>query len=231
MAIGTPVFLGSVRGSGVPLTLTTGAASPAGNRIVIAAFFANTLGDPSAATDSGGNTYTASSTDTSGGNYLKRFFVADTTNLVASGGTISVTFAFGLAASAVFAWSVPPTLAGGIDSNVNMKQTNNTGGSVGFSTTSATLGSSSEILFGLAVIYGAGAEADAFTPDASWSGAQSNVTVAGFALRAAYKIVSSNAAVTWAPTMGTSRQWETVMLAIKEGGSSGGSGTMSMMGV
>ncbi len=232
MAIGTPIFLGAAhQDSAATVVLTTGAASAAGNSIIVLASGSGTIstGQVSSITDTAGNSYTLGTSD-SGGPATHSFRQALKSGAAAlsAGDTITVNFDNAIN-NFIMAWSVPNLLA--FDAGNNNKFTTNIG-SIGWTITSATLAQASEIVFGWGFVDVG--QADAFTADASWSGAQVDTSAGGLspgAARTAYKITSSTSAVTWAPTMGTSRRWGTSITAYKEIIPAAGGGTMSMMGV
>lgn len=197
MTIATPVQLGSASAAAgsTTLTLTTTADSPAGNTIVVFAGDSGAVG-VNAVTDSAGNSYTVG-TLFSGTSGKGRPFHCLNAARLGAGGAITATFSATGAAKLMSAVSVGGVAAPDVEG----------AGATGTSTTpslaSGTLGHGGEIVFGLAVIV-LGAS-DAFTESAGFTG--NTAALNGAALRWTWRIVSTGAGVTYAPSLGTSRTW------------------------
>ena len=195
-AIGTPTQLGAnnAASGATTLVLTTAADSAAGNLIVV---FTGSSGGAAtnSITDSAGNSYVAGLSVSGGARF--RPFHAINAKALPSGGTITVTFSSTSATKYVGAVSVSGVSA------IDQEGAGATATSTAPTITSTALKSSSEIVFGMLEV--SSGAADSFTEASGWT---SNMAITnGSALRWAYKIVSSNSAVTYAPTLGTSRQW------------------------
>ena len=198
MAIGAPVQLGAATGAAGSMTLAlmTSVDSPAGNTIVVL------VGDTAANTvnslsDSAGNTYVAGLSYSDGTNFrLRPFWCLNALDLP-SGGAITATFASTAQSKLMGAVSVSGLAA------ADTQGAGATGTGTAPSIATGALGWPAEIVFGmLNVKAGAG---DAFTEAPGFTSNTPALSTA--ALRWAWQIVTSNAGVTYAPTLGTSRLW------------------------
>lgn len=205
MTIGTPVALGSANAASGSLTLalTTTADSPAGNTIVVFIASGNTA-TISGVTDSAGNIYTAGNSLSSGSTKQNIFWCIGALHLPI-GGTITGTWAASTGSKMLGATSVSGILS------VDQEPTGTSGTGTAPSITSAVLGQAGEIIFAQAVI--ANGAGDSFTPAPGFTvgGSASN----GAAMRWAYKASLDQGAVTYAPTLGTSRTWGVKLIAFK----------------
>jgi hypothetical protein len=198
MAIGAPVQLGSAAAAAGSMTqaLSTTAESPAGNTIVVLA--GDTTGTAvMSVTDSAGNTYVAGLSYSDGANFRQRPFWCLNALDLPSGGTITVAFQTTGGVKLVAAVSVSGLAA------ADTQAAGATGTSTAPSIASGALGWPNEIVFGMLSVHSGAA--DTFTEGSGFT-SNSPALMTG-ALRWAYQIVTSNAGVTYAPTLGTSRTW------------------------
>lgn len=205
MTIGTPLALGSANAASGSLTLalTTTADSPAGATIVVFIASGNTA-TINSVTDSAGNTYTAGNSLSSGSTKQNIYWCIGALHLPA-GGTITGAWAASTGSKMLGAMSVSGILS------VDQQPTGTSGTGTSPSITSATLGQAGEIVFAqVTIASGAG---DGFTPAPGFTvgGSASN----GAAMRWSYKASLDLGAVTYAPTLGTSRNWGAKLIAFK----------------
>ena len=201
MTISTPVQIGAAASgaSTTTLVITTTTASPAGAAIILGIGFVNVATTVTSVTDSAGNTYTVG-TLASGSNTRGYFAFSANTLALASSGTITITFAVAVTLKGAGAVSV----VGLSSAPADTEGAGATGTSTAPTITSATLGQRDEIVFGLVVVNNG--FADTFT-EASGFSSDTAALVSGIAVRSGYQIVSATTAVTYAPTLGTSRTW------------------------
>ena len=209
MTISAPVALGTATStaSTTTLVITTTTASAAGACIVVAVGWVNVATTLSSVTDSAGNSYTVG-TLASGTNTRGYFAFSPNAKALASSGTITFTFALAVAIKGACAVSV----AGLSSAPADTEGAGATGTSTLPTITGATLAQPDEIVFGFTVV-NAG-NADAFI-EASGFTSNASALPSGCAVRSGYKIVSATAAVTYAPTLGTSRTWVTQIKSFK----------------
>ena len=199
MTIATPVQLGSASAAAgsSTLTLTTLADSPAGATIVV--FAGDSLAvNVNSVTDSAGNTYAAGTQFFGTSGKARPFHRLNAAHLPA-GGAITVTFNTTAAAKLMGAVSV-----GGLAAP-DVEGAGATGTGAAPSAATGPLGWPSEIVFGLAIV--AGGAGDGFTESAGFT--SNTAALNGAALRWAWRIVSTGASVTYAPTLAVSRTWAT----------------------
>jgi hypothetical protein len=198
MTIGTPVQLGSTSGAGgaaMTLALTTLADAPAGSLIVVLVGWVHNAAISSVA-DSAGNTYAGGNSLTLGTSRFRPFWCFTAVDLP-SGGTITATYTIVTGVKLIGAVAVSGCAA------VDQQATGSTNTSTTPGQATGTLGWPNEIIFGMCqVASGAG---DTYT-EASGFTANTPALMTD-ALRWAYQIVASNASVTYAPGLGTSRTW------------------------
>ena len=209
MTISTPVQIGTATSttSTTTLVITTGTASPAGACIVVAIGWVNVSTTLSSVTDSAGNTYTIGTLATG---TLTRGYFAFSANALAlpSSGTITFTTAAAVTIKGACAVSV----VGLSSAPADTEGAGATGASTAPTITSAALAQPDEIVFGFTVVNSG--NLDAFT-QASGFTANANALPSGCAVRSGYQIVSATTAVTYAPTLGTSRTWVTQIKTFK----------------
>ena len=209
MTISTPVQIGATANgtSATTLVITTTTASPAGAAIIVAIGFANFATTVTGVTDSAGNTYTIG-TLASGTNTRGYFAFSANTLALASSGTITITFAGAVTIKGACAVSV----VGLSSAPADTEGAGATGTSTAPTITSAALSQPDEIVFGLTVINNG--FTDTFTEDGNFT-SDTVAKASGIAVRSAYQIVSATTAVTYAPTLGTSRTWVTQIKSFK----------------
>lgn len=197
MAIGTPVQLGATTaGAGsTTLVLTTSADAPVGSLIVVLAAMSNN-GSLTSVVDSAGNSYVAGALINNTVGKMKPFWAFSTVDL-AAGGTVTATYAGTTGVKLIAAVAVAGIAAR------DAQAAGASGSGTTPSIASGVLGWPNEIVFGICDI--SGAASDTFTEA---SGFTANIAALNTdALRWAYQIVSASASVTYAPTLGTSRNW------------------------
>lgn len=197
MAIGTPISLGtaSAASGSTSLVLTTTATAPAGSVIVVFAC-ATTGVNPTGCADGASNGYvTGASVYTGTGR--SRTFASVNVATLASGSSLTVTFGSTGGAKLMSAAAITGLAARDISG------AGASGTGTAPSIASGALGWPAEIV--LAYVQASGGAADGFTEAAGFT-TLSSVTQID-ALRSAYAIVATTAAVTYAPTLGTSRNW------------------------
>lgn len=202
MSIGAPTLLGSANAtSGVAATLamTTTADSPVGSLVIVAVAY-RSASAISSVTDSAGNTYSGD-TQTTNTVSVRLFWSVITTDLP-SGGTITATYASSTSAKIITAI----VIAGCATSSPADAMVSATGTSTGPSVTSGTLTltNGSEIAIGVVVANGT----ETWSPEGTgFTGIGSVPQSTVMALHWAYQTVSSNTALTYAPTMSASVAW------------------------
>lgn len=129
------------------------------------------------------------------------------TSLLAAGSSITVTYA-STSTNAKFMTCM--SVSGGVSFDLNPT------GTTGTSTTNPSISSGTmvvpnEILFAsVFVLSGAG---DSFTEASGWTSGPTNLSTS--ALRIAYKAVRASGSVTYAPTLGTARNWVASMMTFR----------------
>ncbi len=198
MSIGMPLALGATNAAGgvaTTLVLTTTAAAPAGGLIVVVASGSQTTAINTCA-DSAGNTY-SSDTTFANGTGKQRIFWSFNTITLPSGGTITVTYGATTPVKNIAAVSVTGCAA------VNLIGVGALGTSTAPTIATAVLGWPNEIVIGLTQV--SAGSGDTFTEAAGFTSLASSLN--GDGLHWAWQITMANSAVTYAPTLGTSRTW------------------------
>lgn len=201
MSIGTPLALGNTNAAGgvaTTLVLTTTAAAPAGGLIVVVCSGSQGSNINSCA-DSAGNTYTANGLGATFSNGVGKshLFWSFNTITLPSGGTITVTYGAVTPVKNMAAVSITGCAA------VDLKGVGALGTSTAATIATAAPGWPNEIVFGLTQV--SAGSADGFTEAAGFTSLASSLNSDG--LHWAFQITTANAAVTYAPTLGTSRTW------------------------
>lgn len=191
---------------GTTLAITTTADCPAGSVLVLATQDSNNI-TISSVVDGATNTYTAGMATTSTSTRTQFWWVLNN-KLLSSGSAITVTWSSTtgtkLLAAACVQGATSRDQAGPGATGSSTAPTITTG-SIGIS------GSQTAIVVGYTGIQ-SGAS-DSFTPATGFTPLTSVLNSS--ALRWSYQIVSSGAAVTYAPTLGTSRAWGVNYLVLK----------------
>ncbi len=205
MTIGTPIQFGSNTSSVTGTTIATTAASvPAGSLIFLAFVVPSSASAVTSVTDSAGNVYTVNAT--SQGWTSVRVQIAWCANCPAlSSGTITATLGASVANKAVSAWYVP-----GI-SGVDVTGVGSGSGSA-TTLTEATgaLAQANELVFGAFAT-----DPVSTAPAASGFTLGSTVNTSAMSLNSGYKIVSSAASTSFAPSWTTTGQCGAIVASFK----------------
>lgn len=220
MAIGTPVQLGgnaAATGLGTTATLTTTGNITTGDLVVVFAGSASFSCTPNSVTDTSGNTYTAGTSIGSAGSDIIRPFYCANAIAMASGGTVTITYATSAGSKYYNAISVSG-IATASPKDVEAAGFISTGTTTP-SIATGTLAQADELVCGY-ILVGSASKNDAFT-QASGFTANTNGTAAvpTSILRSAYQIVASTSTVTYAPVLGTSRDCDANVITFKAPGS------------
>jgi hypothetical protein len=194
------------------MAVTTSAAASAGD-LVLVVCHGGSSNAATSCTDSAGNTYTALGTVSVGTRRVTAFW-SRIASEIASGGSVTITYssATGVKFGAIYKVSGTASSPADIDGGTGASGTSSTNPSI----TTGTLAQANEIVFAWTVVIG-DAGSDSFTQAADFT-ALTGVTLAGASggvLRMAYRIVSATTAVTYAPTLGTARDWAVNYVAFK----------------
>lgn len=181
------------------LVITTTADCPTGSTLFVATAENLTSVTISTATDSAGNTYTGGTAINGTGLKIRPFHALSAIHLPL-GGTITITYSASTVAQAAVA-SCAATGITATDTQAAGASGNNTSPSI----TGSVLAQASEIVFGFVAVAVGGS--DSFTEDATYSPVDAALQSGGLALHLAYRQTNATTAPTYAPTLGTTRQW------------------------
>lgn len=190
---------------GTSRQITTGTNVPQGALIVF--WTADSASGSHTASDTVGNTYQVQTGASDANGFRVRLFYSVNSTALPSGDHITLTGNGGAIGTCYIAASA---FSGITTTTPFDNTTNNQGSSTSPSLSSGTLSDPFELVVAATFINAGGpdafTQAAGFTTDSS-VGDTSNTN----AFRTAYKIVSTNASVTYAPTLGTSRVWNALL--------------------
>lgn len=200
MAIGTPVEIATIANgapAGTTFNATTTVDAPSGSLIVVVVDCGNNVSF--AITDGNSNTYTAGTKINNTG-HIQPFWAINNADLPI-GSTITLTTGGGPGAVALAAFSTTGIAS---PTPIDTQAAGATGTGTTPSIATGTLAQASELVLGFIDI--SSGHGDTFTESSGFTGF-TDISASTRDLRVAYQIVAATTTVTYAPTLGTSRNY------------------------
>lgn len=229
MAIGTPTYLGGASDATntvTTLVITTGATASAGNAILVAIIGGSAVITSLVVTDSAGNTYALTVSNSWGGGNRELMAYCANPALLSSGGTITLTWT-GAARVGAAAVSVSGL---GLTTPLDITGAGTTGTGTSDSIATGTLTQANEIIIAVTALSNTSA---GYAPGGSFTTLTAPTQGVNCTLLWSYQIVAVATTVTYAPSWTTSRTFGSNVFTFKQAGGAVASvgGTLSMMGV
>lgn len=206
MAIGTPVEIATIANgapAGTTFNATTTVDAPSGSLIVVVVDCGNNVSF--AITDGNSNTYTAGTKINNTG-HIQPFWAINNADLPI-GSTITLTTGGGPGAIALAAFSTTGIAS---PTPIDTQAAGATGTGTTPSIATGTLAQASELVLGFIDI--SSGHGDTFTESSGFTGF-TDISASTRDLRVAYQIVAATTTVTYAPTLGTSRNYAANVLS------------------